>query len=161
MTTNYTPHTLTPTEIANAREQFEAEMSTVASRAAKGNVMIPNGTPRNHGDEIANARAASQREAAENRKRLGLTRESVADALLAALEIANAREQHKPASPADLPHYAGLREGDMVESKRGLPAVLIIAAAIFVLMILGAWAVWADPIGRTAATVIQADGEWK
>jgi len=62
---------------------------------------------------------------------------------------------------ADLPHYAGLREGDMVESKRGLPVVLIIAGAIFALMVLGAWAIWADPVGRTAATVLQAEWEWK
>ena len=80
--------------------------------------MTPNGTPRNHGDEIANARA-------------------------------------------DLPHYAGLREGDMVESNRGLPIVIIIAGAIFTLMVLGAWAIWADPVGRAAATVMQAEGEWQ
>ena len=76
-------------------------------------------------------------------------------------DVANAREQHQAEFGDELPHYAGLREGDMVEDGQGFPAVLIIAAAIFVLMILGAWAVWADPIGRTAATVIQAEGEWK
>ena len=62
---------------------------------------------------------------------------------------------------ADLPRFAGLRDGDMVESKRGLPVVLIIAGAIFALMVLGAWAVLADPVGRTAATVMQSQGEWK
>ena len=61
----------------------------------------------------------------------------------------------------DLPHYANIREGDMVKSKRGLPVVLIIAAAIFTLMVLGAWAIWADPVGRTAATVMQSEWEWK
>ena len=63
--------------------------------------------------------------------------------------------------PADLPHYAGLREGDMVHDTRGLPVVLIIAGAVFTLMVLGAWAIWADPVGRAAATVLQAEGEWK
>ena len=60
-----------------------------------------------------------------------------------------------------LPHYAGLREGEMVEDGRGLPVVLIIAGAVFALMALGAWAIWADPVGRTAATVMQSEGEWK
>ena len=70
-----------------------------------------------------------------------------------------AREQHQTEFGDELPHFANIREGDMVEDGQGFPAVLIIAAAIFVLMILGAWAVWADPVGRTAATVLQAEGE--
>jgi len=61
----------------------------------------------------------------------------------------------------DLPHYAGLRDGDLVHDTRGLPIVLIIAGAVFALMVLVAWAIWADPVGRTAATVIQAQEEWK
>jgi len=48
----------------------------------------------------------------------------------------------------DLPRFANLREGDMVEDGRGFPVVLIIAGAIFTLMALGAWAIWADPVGR-------------
>jgi len=86
--------------------------------------MTPNGTARNHADEIANA-----------------------------------REQHRAESyiPGDgLPYFATLREGDMVEDGRGFPVVLIIAAAVFTLMVLGAWLIWADPVGRTAATVMQA-----
>ena len=142
--------------------------------------MTPNGTPRNHGDEIANARAASQSEAAENYHRLALMRACCADASLSTLEREN-RAVANSASPAEqvahiarldamlnrissraaLPHYAGLREGDMVEDGRGYPVVLIIAAAIFALMVLGAWAIWSDPVGRTAATVMQAEGEWK
>ena len=58
-----------------------------------------------------------------------------------------------------LPHYAGLRDGDLVHDTRGLPIVLIIAGAVFALMVLVAWAIWADPVGRTAATVIQAQEE--
>jgi len=76
-------------------------------------------------------------------------------------DVANAREQHQAEFGDDLPHFAGLREGDMVESKRGVPVVLIIAGAIFTLMVLGAWAIWADPVGRTAATVMQSEWEWK
>jgi len=74
---------------------------------------------------------------------------------------ASGRTHRRGGFSNDLPHYAGLREGDMVHDTRGLPVVIIIAGAVFALMVLGAWAIWSDPVGRTAATVLQAEWEWK
>jgi len=147
MTPNYTPHTLTPTEIANAREQHMEEMSTVASRAENHNAR--RGEQTTICDDCGNANLAHTR---------AVWTDDGASYCPTCRNL-NAREQHKPASRADLPHYAGLREGDMVHDTRGLPVVLIIAGAVFTLMVLGAWAIWADPVGRTAATVLQAEGE--